>query len=72
MLFADDLQILNSHYPNDLIKWITKIEIEAVANYALNNGLKLNVIEYKVIILGSSAFINQIDLTYSTPNNRGQ
>lgn len=66
MLFADDLQIFSSCSPSALADEIININIDvcSIARYASENGLKLNLSKSKVIILGSGAFVNRIDLSH--------
>ena len=55
MIFADDIQILLSCLPSELDRGINLIahDVGVIADYASNNGLKLNLAKSKAIILGS-------------------
>lgn len=64
IIFADDLQIYKDCLPSQLNDAITEIEhdITSIADYAKSNRLKLNLDKTKILILGSSVYINAIDI----------
>ncbi|KAK0157345.1 hypothetical protein PV328_011098 [Microctonus aethiopoides] len=63
LVFADDTQIYLDCLPSELDQALIhlKYDINVIANYSEENGLKLNLTKSKVIILGSPAYINAID-----------
>lgn len=65
MIFADDTQIYLSCLPSKLHQAINLIseDVQAVADFASTNGLKLNLSKSKILILGSDAYTRQIDHT---------
>ncbi|XP_068990040.1 uncharacterized protein [Neodiprion pinetum] len=64
VVFADGLQIYLHIPPDDVLSAIDKItsDADAVSNWASRNGLKLNIGKTKAIILGSSAYVEQLRL----------
>lgn len=63
ILFADDLQMYSECLPSELPSKMTIIreDIQAIVDYADNNLLKLNLSKTKIMILGSPAYVNEID-----------
>ena len=63
MIFADDIEIYVSILPSELDHGIDLIahNVWVIACYASDNGHKLNLAKSKAIILGSRAFVSQID-----------
>lgn len=64
MVFADDTQIYLSCPPNDIRHGFELISRDAqnIYTYALDNGLKLNLGKSKVMIFGSTTYVNALDL----------
>lgn len=70
MIFADDLQIYLSCSPSDLSDALSKIseDVRVIAQYARDNGLRLNLEKTKILIQGSSSvFINRLNLNFLPP-----
>lgn len=69
IVYADDTQIYMSCQPSELDQAIEQISIDvnAIAKYAIDNGLRLNIAKSKILILGSNAFVRQIDYTNLPP-----
>ena len=65
MIFADDTQIYLSCLLSDLDHGIDLIahDVGVIAQFAADNGLKLNLTKSKVNIYGSRAFVSRIDLS---------
>ncbi|CAB0040613.1 unnamed protein product [Trichogramma brassicae] len=64
MMFADDLQVYHS-FPlyafNQAISRINR-DLSAVSEWAQANGLSLNAIKTKAILIGSDPFLRRVDL----------
>ena len=63
MIFADDLQLYYSFLPSQLtedIRLITE-DCNAIASWATDNGLALNVDKCKAVLMGSSFYTSEID-----------
>ena len=74
MIYADDTQIYLHCLPSHIRQGIANIQSDAqsVANWALLNGLELNLKKTKVMVIGSSSYITSIDfasLPLITVNN---
>ncbi|XP_071581375.1 uncharacterized protein [Temnothorax nylanderi] len=69
MIFADDVQIYRLCSPANILQALELItcDANAIFDYANTNGLKLNATKSKVIIFGSQAYINTIDLSSLPP-----
>lgn len=65
LLFADDLQIYTTCAPSELAARITYLnnDIGAISSWAQANGLRLNLLKTKALILGNNRLINQLDTT---------
>ncbi|KMQ87075.1 reverse transcriptase [Lasius niger] len=63
--YADDLQIYTHCEPRDLVDTIRKVnkDIESVLGWSTANRLILNSDQTQAIIMGTSRFINAIDLS---------
>lgn len=63
--YADDLQVYMHCEPRDLVEAIFRIneDIEAIQDWSLANDLLLNSGKTQAIIVGTSRYINAIDLT---------
>ena len=59
MIYADVSQIYHHCLPSDIMRGIGLIQqdSQAVADWAIENGLKLNLGKSKVMILGSEAYV---------------
>ena len=55
MIYADDTQVFSHFFPIDIIQAIDRasVDAQAVADWARVNGLLLNPLKTKVMILGS-------------------
>ena len=66
MIYADDTQIYYHCFPSEILHGISVIQrdAQAVADWAEQNGLELNLKKSKVMILGSEAYImsNQLNV----------
>ena len=64
MIYADDSQIYYHCLPSDILQGIGLIQRDAlaVADWAIENGLDLNLNMSKVMILGSEAYITNPEL----------
>lgn len=64
IIFADDVQIYLDCFPSELDAVLVKLQkdIHAVARYAIDNKLKLNLTKTKIMILGSPTYVNAIDV----------
>ena len=69
MLFADDLQIYLSCPPADILRGLELIsrDVNAIFDYTIVNGLRLNLTKSKAIILGSQKHVNCIDTSLLPP-----
>ena len=69
MIFADDTQIHLSCPPSQIISRINIIthDVGVIANYASENGLKLNLTKSKVLVMGSRAVVSRINLSSLPP-----
>lgn len=65
LIYADDTQIYVHCLPRDIIDCIRRAQsdAQAVALWALQNGLKLNLFKTKIIILGSELYIAQLNIS---------
>ena len=63
MIYADDTQIYHHCLPSQILEGIASIQRDAqsVAAWAQQNGLELNLKKTKVMVIGSSSYINSID-----------
>ena len=50
--------------PSELDSGITRIvhDVRVIAGYARKNGLQLNISKSKIIVTGSRAFVNRVDI----------
>ncbi|CAB0032320.1 unnamed protein product, partial [Trichogramma brassicae] len=64
MMFADDLQVYHSFPLYAFDQAISRInrDLSAVSEWAQANGLSLNAIKTKAILIGSDPFLRRIDL----------
>lgn len=64
MISADDTQIYRSFLPHEFTSGLSDIsrDATAVANWAVENGLQLNLRKTKAMILGNEQYISRIDL----------
>ena len=62
IIFADDSQIYLSCLPSELQSGLSRIphDVERIATYARDSGLKLNLARSKILIQGSSAFTDRV------------
>lgn len=63
IVYADDLQIYIDCPSSELNQGITKIghDISTIVDYSKRNQLKLNIDKTKIMLLGSSVYVNGID-----------
>ena len=64
MVFADDTQIYQSVPVSRLQKRLAKMKhkVNFISDYAVKNGFTSNIRKSKILILGSNAYVNQINL----------
>ena len=69
IIFADGTQIYLSCLPSELDSGITRIahDVEVIAGYARKNGIQLNIGKSKILVMGSRAFVNRIDINTLPP-----
>lgn len=69
MIFADDTQIYLHCYPSELNHALARImhDVQVVADFAKLNGLTLNISKSKALVLGSKAFLREINLATLPP-----
>ena len=62
LIFADDTQIYLNCHPANINEALANIAVDAkaIALYASNNGLSLNLAKSKIQILGSSPYVKEI------------
>ncbi|XP_036144943.1 uncharacterized protein LOC118646356 [Monomorium pharaonis] len=68
IIFADDIQIYLSH-PVELNMGLVRIhhDVGVIADYAVSNGLSLNLRKSSVLISGSATYVNRISLDLLPP-----
>ena len=64
MIYADDTQVYAHFFPADINQAIARasVDAQAVADWARVNGLLLNPLKTKVMILGSELYTTRLDL----------
>ena len=64
MIYADDTQVYFHFLPTNILQAIERAstDAQAVANWARENGLLLNPLKTKVMILGSELYTSRLDL----------
>ena len=64
MIYADDTQVYTHFTPTNIELAIARasIDVQAVTNWARKNGLLLNPLKTKVMILGSEIYTTRLDL----------
>ena len=64
MIYADDTQVYTHFIPTNIELAIARasIDAQAVANWVRGNGLLLNPLKMKVMILGSKLYTTRLDL----------
>ena len=64
MIYADDTQVYTHFFPKDISQAImhASTDAQAVADWAKENGLLLNHLKTKVMILGSELYTTRLDL----------
>lgn len=69
MIFADDTQIYLQCYRYEINQALAKISYDAqiIADFANSNGLSLNVSKSKALILGSQAYVQEINVSSLQP-----
>lgn len=65
LIYADDTQIYVHCLPNDILGGIRKAQhdAQAIADWATQNGLQLNVLKTKVMILGSEQYTTSLNIS---------
>ena len=65
LIYADDLQVYYSFHPKDLEEGVAAISQDnsAIASWAMENGLKLNLDKCKAMLLGNQVYTRELDLT---------
>ena len=65
MIYADDTQVYFHFLPTDILQAITRAstDAQAVADWARENGLLLNPLKTKVMVLGSELYTSRLDLS---------
>ena len=63
MVFADNTQIYRSVPVSQLNEGLARMnqEVNVISEYAVRNGLTLNIKTSKILILGSNAYVSQIN-----------
>uniref|UniRef100_A0A1B6KKS7 Reverse transcriptase domain-containing protein n=1 Tax=Graphocephala atropunctata TaxID=36148 RepID=A0A1B6KKS7_9HEMI len=62
-LYADDLQIYQRFFPNDMTECVSSMisDIDAIAKWAYRHGLKLNETKTQTMVVGYSRLLTKID-----------